>query len=62
MPKKPLTIVPVTLHPESDASLPIVSAHTSGLCTVKLANAEITFHNGVEERIIQTIMRELIKR
>lgn len=62
MPKKPLIIVPVTLNP-----LPIISPTTdtsksSGLCVIKLANAEITFQNGVEERIIQTIMKELIIR
>lgn len=62
MPQKPLTIVPVTLHPEPNASLPTVSANSTGLCIIKLANAEITFQNGVEERIIQTIMRELIMR
>lgn len=61
MPQKPLTIVPVTLHPVN-TSLPTVSANPSGLCTIKLANAEISFQNGVEERIIQTIMRELINR
>lgn len=62
MPKKPLTIVPVTLHPIQKTSLPNVSPNSSGLCTIKLKNAEITFQNGVEERIIQTIMRELIQR
>ncbi|MBD8007711.1 hypothetical protein [Bacillus norwichensis] len=62
MPKKPLTIVPVTLHSIQNMSLPNVSSNSNGLCTIKLENAEITFQNGIEERIIQTIMRELINR
>ncbi|MBD8007718.1 hypothetical protein [Bacillus norwichensis] len=62
MPQKPLTIVPVTLHPVLNVSLPTVSTNPSSPCTIKLANAEIIFKNGVEEYIIQTIMRELIDR
>ncbi len=58
MPKKPLPIVPVTLHPIQNTSLPNDSSNSSGLCTIKLANAEITFQNGVEERIIQTIIKQ----
>ena len=60
MSKKTLTIVPVTLHPLTNANSSSASANASSFCTVKLANAEITFQNGVEERIIQTVMRELI--
>ena len=59
MPQQNLTIVPVTLHPDSQNSLSLDSANTFGLCTIKTATAEISFHNGVEERIIQTVMREL---
>lgn len=58
---KPLTIVPVTLHPLPSPSLPAVTANnSSGTCSIKVVNAEIHFHNGVEERIIQAVMRELI--
>ncbi len=62
MPQKTLTIVPVTLHPAPNANLSTVSSTSSDVCAIKLGNAEITFQNGVEERIIQTIMRELIHR
>ncbi|ARK23671.1 hypothetical protein SporoP37_16765 (plasmid) [Sporosarcina sp. P37] len=58
---KPLTIVPVTLHPISSPSLPAAPASSSpGTCSVKIANAEIHFHNGVEERIIRAVMKELM--
>ncbi|GKV67476.1 MULTISPECIES: hypothetical protein [unclassified Sporosarcina] len=58
---KPLTIVPVTLHPISSPSLPAATASNSpGACSIKVANAEIYFHNGVEERIIRAVMRELM--
>lgn len=62
MPKKPLIIVPVTLNPQPNISSTTDNSKSSGLCVIKLANAEITFLNGVEELIIQTIMRELIYR
>lgn len=62
MSKKPLTIIPVTLHPTINDKPSAASANAPSFCTVKLANAEITLQNGVEERIIQTIMRELINR
>ena len=55
-------IVPVTLHPTEYIGQQNFSKQSSGLCTITLAHAEITFQNGVEERIIQTIMRELINR
>lgn len=58
---KPLTIVPVTLHPIPSPSLPAANVSNSpGTCSVKVANAEIHFHNGVEERIIRAVMRELM--
>ncbi|MFC0559019.1 hypothetical protein [Halalkalibacter alkalisediminis] len=61
MSQQKLTIVPVTLHPEhkdrnssiSPATLPI------NICTIKLVNADVTFFNGVDERTIQTVLREL---
>lgn len=62
MPQNPLVIVPVTLHPIENNDLPNVSSNPSGLCTITLSNAEITFQNGVEERIIQAVLRELINR
>lgn len=61
MPKQTLTIVPVTLHSENEN----ISAPNPGVipqnptCTIKTGNAEISFFNGVDERIIQTVMREL---
>ena len=59
MPQQQLTIVPVTLLPDNKKTLTSTSASTFGLCTIKTANAEVSFHNGVEEHIIQTVMREL---
>lgn len=54
-----LTIVPVTLLPDNKKALSPTSASTFGLCTIKTANVEVSFHNGVEERLIQMVMREL---
>ena len=61
MPKEKLTIVPVTLHRKNiskPTSTPTVTGSSSS-CTIRTANAEVSFYNGVEEHIIQTIMREL---
>jgi len=58
MPQEKLTIVPVTLLPEYK-NISSTSTSSSGVCTIKAANVEITFHHGVEEHIIQTVMREL---
>lgn len=59
--EKKLTIVPVTLEPINDeptsVSLPLPPSGTS--CVIKTATLEISFFNGVDERIIQTIMKEL---
>ena len=57
-----LVIVPVTLEPIQNIDQLNISENPSGFCTITLAHAEITFQNGVEERIIQTIMRELMNR
>ncbi len=60
MPQNKLTIVPVTLDSLSNViSLqnPLQNAEPS--CVIKTAIAEITFYNSVDERINQTIMREL---
>ena len=61
MPQEKLTIVPVTLLPESRSTAPSISPlpDSSGSCTIKTQNAEVSFYNGVEEHVIQTIMREL---
>ncbi|MDQ0271315.1 hypothetical protein [Cytobacillus purgationiresistens] len=61
MPHQKLTIVPVTLHAENKKSLPSSSSKESlaSICTIKTANAEISFFGGVDERIIQTVMREM---
>jgi hypothetical protein len=59
MPQQQLTIVPVTLLPDTKKSLSSTSTSTFGHCTIKTAIAEVSFHNGVEEHIIQTVMREL---
>jgi hypothetical protein len=61
MPNQKLTIVPVTLLPEnkSKSKSPSSTTTSTSICTIKTANAEILFYNGVEEHIIQTIMREL---
>ena len=58
MPDQKLTIVPVTLHPEYKNPYP---SHTdsSSTCTIKLGKIEVSFANGVDEHIIQTVMREL---
>ena len=61
MPQQKLTIVPVTLHTENEkasATNPAV-ASPNPTCTIKTGNAEISFYNGVDEHIIQTVMREL---
>ncbi|WP_299095748.1 hypothetical protein [uncultured Metabacillus sp.] len=61
MPQQKLTIVPVTLHSENEntsAPNPVVIS-SNPTCTIKTGNAEISFFNGVDEHIIQTVMREL---
>lgn len=61
MPEQKLTIVPVRLHTEKEnTSTPnpaVVSSNPT--CTIKAGNTEISFLNGVDEYIIQTVMREL---
>ncbi|MGJ7920934.1 hypothetical protein [Neobacillus sp. LXY-4] len=61
MPQQKLTIVPVTLHPTSESSFTSTSSVVSSksICTIKTANAEISFFDGVNEHVIQTVMREL---
>ena len=64
MPTNKLTIVPVTLNPITDESSSIIHRKysTGPSCVIKTATAEISFFNGVDERIIQTIMKELNNR
>ncbi|NMD72882.1 hypothetical protein HHO41_21950 [Bacillus sp. DNRA2] len=61
MPQQKLTIVPVTLDPVSKSPFKPASSvdPSSSICTINTANAEISFFNGVDEHIIQTVMREL---
>jgi hypothetical protein len=62
MPQEKLTIVPVTLLPESRSTATSISPlpdSSGSCCTIKTANVEVSFNNGVEEHVIQTIMREL---
>lgn len=61
MPTTKLTIVPVTLDPVHDNLSPVVSQSQihSPNCMIKADGFEISFFNGVDDRIIQVIMREL---
>lgn len=61
MPQQKLTIVPVTLHSENEntsAKNPVVIS-SSPTCMIRSGNVEISFFNGVDEHIVQTVMREL---
>ncbi|MEK4494874.1 hypothetical protein [Ureibacillus sp. FSL W8-0352] len=61
MSKNKLTIVPVKLNPLPTEATSFHSPHDAAKpgCVIKTALAEISFFNGVDEHIIQTIMREL---
>lgn len=59
MSQEKLTIVPVTLHPVSKDGFSHATSNTSGMCTIKTGTTEIFFYNGLEERIIQKVLREL---
>lgn len=61
MPMNKLTIVPVKLDPLPTESATFYSSHDTAApsCVIKTAETEIIFFNGVDERIIQTIMKEL---
>lgn len=60
MPQQKLTIVPVTLQPDSKSSFTSSAKDPStSICTIKTANAEISFYDGVDEYVIQTVMREM---
>ena len=64
MPKDKLTIVPVKLDPLPTESATLHSAQDTAApsCIIKTTETEIIFFNGVDERIIQTIMKELKNR
>jgi len=64
MPTTKLTIVPVSLDTITDKYSFINSTQSSSepSCIIKTANVEISFFNGVDERIIQMIMKELNKQ
>jgi len=64
MPTNKLTIVPVKLDPLPTESATFHSSHdtASPSCIIKTAETEIIFFNGVGERIIQTVMKELKSR
>lgn len=61
MPQQKPTIVPVTLH--QDRNAPASSVATTNIptpgCIIKAASLEITFFNGADEHVIQTVVREL---
>lgn len=61
MPTNKLTIVPVKLDPFPVETSSFHSSQytTEPSCVIKTATAEISLFNGVDERIIQTIMKEL---
>ena len=64
MPTDKLTIVPVKLDSPPTESATLRSAHdaVAPSCIIKTAETEILFFNGVDECIIQTIMKELKSR
>ncbi|MGE7094187.1 hypothetical protein ACQKII_22670 [Lysinibacillus sp. NPDC048646] len=61
MPQQKLTIIPVTLYPELKNPSVVNSTEDPRIntCTIKTATVEISFYNGVDEHIIQSVMREL---
>ncbi|NPC91924.1 hypothetical protein HOO54_06765 [Bacillus sp. WMMC1349] len=61
MPQQKLTIVPVTLHTEKENTsvTKVAIPSLNPTCTIKTSNAEISFFNGIDEHIIQTVMKEL---
>lgn len=64
MPTNPPIIVPVYLDPLPTEQTPFSSfSHAAEpSCVIKTAVAEISFFNGVEERIIQAVIKELIRK
>ena len=64
MPTHKLTIVPVKLETHPIESATLRSSHDAAApsCIIKTAETEIFFFNGVDECIIQAIMKELKSR
>ena len=64
MPTKKLTIVPITLDPlpEKISAKILQQQPTGPSCIIKIADAEISLFNGIDEHIIQTIMQELMQK
>ncbi|WP_146550985.1 hypothetical protein [Rummeliibacillus sp. SL167] len=64
MPTNKLTIVPVKLDPITDKMFSMISSQSSAdpSCVIKTATAEISFFNNADERIIQSVMKELNNR
>lgn len=55
-----LTIVPVTLQPDNKISFSSPAPTKTHIgCTIKAANLEISLFIGVDEYVIQVVMREL---
>ena len=61
MPTHKLTIVPVKLDSLPTESATLRPSHDTAApsCIIKTAETEILFFNGVDECIIQTIMKEM---
>ena len=59
-----LTIVPVKLKPLPNETSSFHSSRITAApaCIIKMGVAEVTFYNGVNEHIIQTVMKELKNR
>lgn len=57
MPQQKLTIVPVTLHPDSKNSLLSDSLKnpSPSIGTIKTANTEISFYDSVDEQVGKSI-------
>lgn len=64
MPTNKLTIVPVYLDPlPTKNTAPHSSQQTAEpSCVIKTAAAEISFFNGVEPHIIQSVIKELMPK
>ena len=60
MPQQKLTIVPVTLHPDNKIHFSSPAANPASIiCTIKTANLEISFFNGVDEHVIRLLEEQL---
>lgn len=64
MPANKLTIIPVTLDPITDKTSfqNLQQSPLDPSCIIKTANAEISLFNGVNDHIVQAIMKELVQK